>query len=143
MTKKYPSKVSYGLLLFIFLIFYGPLIPNLIENPINGKTLVVVGLLSLVFAFIVHPFLKTKYIIRNKQLDIKFGMFSYQPIDIRNIKEISKTTSKLSSPAPSFDRIEIKYGQFEEVIISPKDQMNFVKDLTEINPNIKTNIVEP
>ena len=66
----------------------------------------------------------------------------FTPIDIENITEISKTRSLISSPAPSFDRIEIKYGKFDEIIISPEDKMNFTIDLTKINPNIKNNLAE-
>jgi len=55
---------------------------------------------------------------------------------------VSKTKNIISSPAPSFDRIEIKYGSFDEIIISPKEKLNFEHDLTIMNPNIKNNITE-
>ncbi|MBW7871619.1 MAG: PH domain-containing protein, partial [Flavobacteriia bacterium] len=42
----------------------------------------------------------------------------------------------LSSPAPSFDRIIVKYGKFDEIILSPKDKFKFTKDLKQINPDI-------
>lgn len=142
MTKKYPSKVSYGLLIFVFLVFYGPLIPDLIRGELNEKSIGIIIFLSIVFIFIAHLFLKTQYSIENNKLKIKCGLFSYKPIDIDEIKEISKTKSILSSPAPSFDRIEIKYGKFNEVIISPKDKFHFAEDLTKINPNIKNKITE-
>ena len=142
MTKKYPSKVSYGLLIFVFLVFYGPLIPDLIRGEFNEKSIGLIVFLSIVFIFIAHLFLKTQYSIENNKLKIKCGLFSYKPIDIDEIKEISKTKSILSSPAPSFDRIEIKYGKFNEVIISPKDKFHFAEDLTKINPNIKNKITE-
>ena len=48
----------------------------------------------------------------------------------------------MSSPAPSFDRIELKYGKFDEIIISPKDKLSFANDLTQINTEIENNIVE-
>ncbi|MFD2561181.1 PH domain-containing protein [Aquimarina rubra] len=142
MTKKYPSKVSYGLLTFIFLVFYGPLIPDLINGELNAKSIGFIGVLSVVFAFIAHLFLKTQYTIDHNKLKIKCGLFSFKPIDIDEIKEISKTKSIISSPAPSFDRIEIKYGQFNKVIVSPKDKYHFVEDLTKINPRIKNKITE-
>lgn len=140
MQKKYPSKISYSLLAFIFLIFFGPVIPNVFNAELNVKVLGVVGFLILVFACILHMFLKTEYIIADKILKIKCGMFSYKPIAIADIKEISKTSSLLASPAPSFDRIEISYGKFDTIIISPKDKSSFAKHLTNINPNIKNNI---
>lgn len=142
MTKKYPSKVSYGLLIFIFLVFYGPLIPDLINGDLSGKMIGLIGFFSLIFAFVLHLFFGTYYIIENNKLKIKCGFFSYKPIEIDKIKEVSKTKNIISSPAPSFDRIEIKYGKFDEIIISPKDKLNFANDLAIMNPNIKNNITE-
>ena len=46
----------------------------------------------------------------------------------------------ISSPAASFDRIEITYGKFEEIIISPKHKLKFYEDLQKINPNIINNL---
>ncbi len=142
MTTKYPSKVSYGLLTFIFLVFFTPLIPNLINDGLNTKMFGVIVLLVIVFAFILHMFLKTEYTIDNNKLKIRCGPFPYKPIAIADIKEIHKTSSILSSPAPSFDRIEITYGELNTIIISPKDKLNFSKDLMKINPDIKNNITE-
>lgn len=140
MTKHYPSKVSYGLLIFVFLIFYGPLIPVLISDELNGKMITVIILLTLIFAFILHLFFYTQYTINNKELTIKCGLFSYQPINIDEIKEIRKTNTIVSSPAPSFDRIEIKYGKYNAMILSPKDKFRFADDLIKINPKIKSKI---
>ena len=91
MIKKYPSKVSYGLLIFVFLLFYLPLLPNLFIGEINEKTIGLIAFETVVFTFIVHLFLNTFYTIENTSLKIKCGVFSYQPIDITLIKEISKT----------------------------------------------------
>jgi hypothetical protein len=140
MTKTYPSKVSYGLLTFVFLVFYGPLIPILMNTELNAKSVGFLIFLTLIFAFIAHLFFKTEYTIDNDKLKIKCGFFSYKPIDIEKIKEISNTKSIICSPAPSFDRIVIKYGKFQEIIISPKDKQNFVNDLVKINSNINNNI---
>lgn len=142
MIKQYPSKVSYRLLTFVLVVFYGPLIPNLIHDKLNWETIGFIGFLSLIFAIVAHLFLKTSYTIDNKLLKIKCGLFSYKPIDIHQIKEISITKSVVSAPAPSFDRIAITYGNYNEVVISPKDKLQFTADLTAINPGIKNNIIE-
>ena len=49
---------------------------------------------------------------------------------------LSKSSSIISSPAASFDRIEITYGKFDELIISPKHKLKFAADLQKINPNL-------
>lgn len=87
-------------------------------------------------------FLKTEYTIEEKKLKIKCGFFTYKPIEINKIKEITKSSNIISSPAASFDRIEIKYGKFEELIISPKNKFEFAQYLTNLNPKIKNNIAE-
>ncbi len=143
MNKKYPSKVSYGLLIFIFLIFFAPFIFHLIDEGFSDELVsVVLVFFIILYGFILYLFFQTVYIIEDGQLKIKFGFFSFKPIDINDITEISKTNSILSSPAPSFDRIEIKYAALGSVIISPKDKISFSKDLVQLNSEIKNNLIE-
>jgi len=99
-------------------------------------------MLLLLLSFVIYLVFKTEYTIENGKLKIRCGFFTYKPIEINEIKKISKTTNIISAPAPSFDRIEIKYGKFNEIIISPKDKIDFVKYLTKLNPNIKNNVTE-
>jgi hypothetical protein len=142
MNKKYPSKVSYGLMIFIFMIFFAPFVFHIIDEGFSELVSVVLVFLIILYGFIVYLFFQTVYIIENSQLKIKFGFFSFKPIDIMDIKEISKTSNIISSPAPSFDRIEIKYADFGSVIISPKDKISFSKDLVQLNPEIKNHLIE-
>ena len=140
MITKYPSKVSYGLLLIVFMVFFSPLILNLIKNGINLSLILISLFLIIIFGLITHMFFKLEYIIEENKLKIKCGFFTYKPIEIKDIKEITKSNSIISSPAASFDRIEIKYGKWEELIISPKDKFTFAKHLTNLNPKIKNNV---
>lgn len=136
MRKKYPSKVSYGLLGFIFLVFFGPMTADIINLEINGTQTLTLSFLLLVFAFIVYMFFFTVYIIEGNKLKVKSGFITFKTIDINQIKEISKTNSLNSAPAPSFDRIEVKYGKFDEILLSPKNKYDFVNNLIQINPEI-------
>jgi hypothetical protein len=56
------------------------------------------------------------------------------------VQKVSKSLNIISSPAASFDRIEIRYGKFNELIISPKHKTKFVEDLQKINPEILNNL---
>lgn len=58
-------------------------------------------------------------------------------IEIKNIRKIYKTRNLLSSPALSIDRIAIVYNKYDEILISPKDKVQFVEDLLKINPDIE------
>jgi len=89
---------------------------------------------------ILHMFCNTSYKIEKEKLHIKCGFFKYNPVNIREMKKVSKSSNIISSPAASFDRIEIKYGKFEELIISPKHKTKFVEDLQKINPEIINNL---
>lgn len=140
MAKKYLSKISYGLLIIVFIVFFSPLVIILIQNGIDTELTLLFLFLIVVYGFILHMFFNTEYIIDNTQLKVRCGFFTYKPIKISEMKEISKSTNIISSPAASFDRIEIKYGKFDELIISPKDKIEFAKALTALNPNIKNNL---
>ena len=142
MTKKYSSKVSYGLLTIVFVVFFSPLILNLVKDGITMNMILIGLFLILIFGLITHMFFKTEYTIEENTINIKCGFFRYKPIAIKDIKEISKSSNIISSPAASFDRIEIKYGKFKELIISPKNKFEFAEHLTKLNPKIKNNITE-
>lgn len=137
--KRYRSKVSKGLVIFVFLTFYGPLV-FYIKDIHSKEEVWLIAILSLFFIFTLSFILGTVYSIENGKLIIKVGLFKYKPIDILEIKEVSKTNSIISAPASSFDRIEIKYGKYDEVVISPKDQSEFVDELKRINPEIIINL---
>jgi len=132
----YYSKISYTLLIVIFIVFFGPLIPNIIHEGLSNNMIMITLGLFVVYGLILHMFFNTTYTIDQKMLHIRCGFFRYKPINIMNMKKISKSSSIVSSPAASFDRIEITYDKFDELIISPKHKLKFIADLQKINPNL-------
>lgn len=136
----YYSKVSYTLLIVVFIVFFGPLIPNYINDGFNSTMFLMTLALIILFGLIVHMFFNTTYKIEKEKLHIKCGFFKYRPVNIREMKKVSTSSNVISSPAASFDRIEITYGKFEELIISPKYKTKFVEDLQKINPKIINNL---
>jgi hypothetical protein len=48
-------------------------------------------------------------------------------VEIQKITSVKRTRNPLSSPALSTDRLEIKYGKWDFVLISPKNKERFVK----------------
>jgi hypothetical protein len=132
----YYSKISYTLLIVILIVFFGPLIPNIIDEGFSNNMIMITLGLFVVYGLILHMFFNTTYTIDQKMLHIRCGFFRYKPINIMNMKKISKSSSIVSSPAASFDRIEITYDKFDELIISPKHKLKFIADLQKINPNL-------
>jgi hypothetical protein len=82
-------------------------------------------------------FLTTKYTIESDELTIKCGFLFNKTIDIKTIKKTTETNNPLSSPATSLDRLEINYGKFDTVIISPKKKKEFIENITTLNPNVE------
>ena len=139
--KRFKSKVSYGTLVVIFLLFFAPIIIGTINNGITKNFFVLNGILILVYAFILYLFLSTEYAIDKEKLKIKSGFIYNKYLNIDKIKSITKTNNPISAPAASFDRIEIHFEKFNSVIISPKDKIGFVKELIKRNPNIDNQIL--
>ena len=136
----YYSKVSYTLLIVVFLVFFGPLVSLFYGNGFDGKTILIFLAMVVLYGLILHLFFNTTYKIEKEKLHIKCGFFKYKPVTIKEMKKVSKSSNIISSPAASFDRIEITYGKFEELIISPKHKTKFVEDLQKINPEIINNL---
>ena len=83
-----------------------------------------------------------KYIITNEQLKIKLGRFTTFTVEVKNIESISRSYNPLSSPAPSLRRINLKFRNGAFLLLSPANEQEFIKILSEINPNIQNNIID-
>ena len=80
--------------------------------------------------------LTTYYIIGEKDLIIRYGPFK-KVVPLEKITSVRKTMNPLSSPALSLKRLEIMYGQYHSVLISPKDRDEFVEILSKRCPRAK------
>lgn len=133
MKKIYNSKIGLELVIPLIFVFGIVLFLTVIEKP----NWIGIAILAPVIVFIVHMFLTTNYTIENDKLTIKCGFLFNKTIDINSIKKITETNNALSSPATSLDRLEITYGKFDSVIISPKQKQEFINDITTLNPNVE------
>ena len=73
-------------------------------------------------------FLNTRYVLSETQLSIFSGPFTWR-IPIKDISEIEPSSSVLSSPALSVDRLRIVYGKGRSIMISPKLKAEFIEEL--------------
>lgn len=130
-AKTYPSKIGLELLLPILFILLstGALM-------VTSKSWLGLLIILVVLAFILHLFLNTNYTIEGHQLIVKSGFLYNSTIDIQTISKVSETNNPLSSPAISLDRLEIRYGSHNSVIISPREKQDFLDQLLQINPEI-------
>ncbi len=133
MKKKYKSEISKSIVLILAIVLGGSLINSSFYPPYW------IGAASVgpVILFVIYLFRTTYYTIDENILHVKAGFLVNLNIDIDKIKSISKSNSIMSSPALSLDRIDIKYGMGQSVLISPKDRKDFIADLLAKNPTIE------
>ncbi|TXN35701.1 PH domain-containing protein [Flagellimonas hymeniacidonis] len=129
--KKYPSKISYGLLLFVLAVPIGTIFPL-----ISSQRWFAIGVNLCIVTFILILFFNLFYAIDEEWLYIKLGLVLIKKIDIQSIIMMSETRSLISAPAVSLDRLEIIYSKHKSIIISPRDKSGFIDHITLINPNI-------
>jgi len=133
--KKYPSKISYGLLSIILIVLIGSTIP-LLSPPIWPG--IIINFLLLLF--VIHIFSTTYYLVDERFLIVKSGFIINKKIDINRVKSIRETNSPISAPALSFDRLEVNWGEYTGVVISPREKHKFIEHMTGINPQIEVQI---
>ncbi len=130
--KKYPSRISFGLVFFILAILVGSTIP-MISPPVWPGLIINL----LVLTFVAHLFATTHYVIDGSSLNIKSSFLVNMKIEINRIKKISETNNPISAPAASLDRLEIAYDEYGSILISPKDKSGFINHITRLNPQIE------
>mgnify|MGYP000713133522 CR=1 FL=1 len=139
--KVYKSKFGYEIISFIVglaIIITGFQIVD--GTPIKG---ILIGNLGFLFSllFFLSMMYKIKYTIVEDTLKVECGFFYKKEFDINTMKSIAKSRDITSAPAPSLDRIEIRYNKFDTLLLSPKDKIGFAKELVSINPSIENKIV--
>mgnify|MGYP002786271448 FL=1 len=88
------------------------------------------------FLFILLLTLKLEYRITEKELQIKCLFLYNLKIPIENIREVRPSRDLSSSPALSLNRLRIRYNKFDDILISPQNQDQFIAELLARNPNI-------
>lgn len=131
LAQKYPSKLNKPLWIAVYVVL-GVIIILVAKD----EAWLAVGLLVFTGWFVGQTIFNTHYTITGQELIIKSGLLYHRTIDIGSIRKLSKSDSVQSSPAASFDRIEIAFNKSDEVLISPENRADFVKRLIEINPAI-------
>lgn len=133
MKKVFKSKIGLELVIPLIVVF-GTILFLTVSVKVSWLG---IAIILPVIVFVIHMFMTTYYVINKNSLTIKCGFLFNKTIDINAIKKISETNNLLSSPATSLDRIEITYGKFDSVIISPKQKKEFINNLIILNPNIE------
>ncbi|MEP4051455.1 MAG: PH domain-containing protein [Litorimonas sp.] len=123
--KTHKSKIDNWFRVVVLIIALTPFMFLLIENIVFWPMLAICGLCV---AFMVWLYVATKYVISEDVLTIHAGLYKVIT-PISEITSITDTNNALASPAFSLDRLEIKYGEGEMILISPIDKSAFLADL--------------
>lgn len=134
MNGKNEVRFASGRDLKLWLTVWGFIILITILMAIN-RVYPVVILMLLLIIFIGWLFFGTEYRIGQGKLLISNGPFRYT-IPLSEIKEIRSTRNPASSPANSMDRLEVAYGQYKKIMISPANKANFIKIIQQHAPQI-------
>lgn len=91
--------------------------------------------------FFAWIYLGTKYIIDDTHLYYQSALIKGK-IDIRCIREIVKGKTAWSGirPATAFNGLVVKFNSYDEIYISPEEEIQFIEMLRQINGNIKVTL---
>lgn len=130
--EKFKSKIDLWFVILVSILFTLILIRLAYDQNWVGFIFII-----FVISYVIYSFSTTVYSIEGDKLKIKCGYFFNFLIEIKDIKTISETFNIISSPALSFNRLEILYNKFDTLLISPKDKNRFLEIIKRINPEIK------
>lgn len=130
--------------IWFFLIFWGIILAIVLllffdvgttETPLSSGSLMGMIFMTLLILFLVWIWFKTGYTIEDGSIIIRFGPIK-QTVKIEDITRINKVKSPFTAPSLAIARLEIFYGKYNVVQISPKNEVRFVQALLEKNPHI-------
>lgn len=93
-------------------------------------------LIPIIIVWLIWVWFSAGYLIEKNSLIIKAGPFK-QTIDIQEIRKITRVKSILTSGALAIDRLQIQYGKYKSIDISPKEEYELIKLLLSKNPQIQ------
>ena len=94
---------------------------------------VVAASVLVIYPLVVFP---TNYELGPDALKIRSGVIRTS-IPYQEIRRVRASSSWLSAPALSLDRLEITYGGSRTTLVSPRDRVAFLRDLTAPAPGLK------
>lgn len=110
------------------------IIPIIYATSIFHLLWVLLGLL--IIAFFIWLWLGTGYKVENDTIKIEHGPFK-ETVKIRDIKKISKKQNFLAAASLAINRLELRYGRYGNVFVSPKEEYEFIELLLNKSPEIQ------
>ncbi len=134
MITVYRSKIDVWVMVVLVIAIIVSLFPGLTfflaPSPIDWLTAVFTAIFGA--GLPLWLLLSTRYTLGNGHLVVQSGPFKWH-IPVAEITNITPTSSPVSGPALSLDRLRIDYGGNRSLMISPRDQEQFVRDIRAAN----------
>lgn len=130
MKKVFRSRIDWWLAAILIFVTVVPIV----SACMNG----VFDLWTVIISLFVLSMFRTVYVVNGSKLRVWVGVIPYGNKEIGQIKSVHRTSSLISSPALSIDRLAITFVNGDRLIISPKDREEFVAALLAVNPQIVT-----
>jgi hypothetical protein len=130
MSRTYPSRIDAHIFFFVVVVPLGLLFATITGLPIQlyRTSIILRTLFVVVLLFALWTALGTSYTLDAGSLRIRCGPFRWT-IALREIRSATPTRDARSGPALSLDRLRIEYGTRRRILISPRDQETFLRDL--------------
>ncbi|WP_020617023.1 PH domain-containing protein [Paenibacillus daejeonensis] len=113
------------------------LTPMLEENPHPSGLVIALIICWGCAAFVAWIWLDMRYTFTQEQLVLKSGPF-VKRIPYESVQSVRPTRSVMSSAATSIDRLEIRYGRFDDVHVSPLEEARFIEELRRRCPGLQS-----
>jgi hypothetical protein len=145
MNEKFKSKKSKGfgallLITSVLFIFLGIGLPLILKHSFDLIELVIKTLIIiLVLGLFVWIWTGTYYTIDKEKLISKCGPFRFLVLikEIKTIRTDQNTIGGIIRPTLSWKCIDIEYGKYKTISISPENLERFINTLTDLNKEIK------
>lgn len=126
----FKSKIDKGILICLILSIIACSLGASVMLKESGAVNYAIATFILIFGagFPLWILVSTKYIVKNENLKITSGPFSWN-IPIKSINSVQETQNALTSPGLSFDRLEITYDEDKVIIVSPANKIEFMQKL--------------
>lgn len=134
MATLYKSKISSGFYLPVSILWIAVTTLLIVE-----RVWIILPVMVLSLAFTIWCTFSIRYQISDHELTITWAFWK-RVIKIDSIRRIKETNNPLSSPAASFDRLEILFNKYDTIMISPKHEDTFIRQLTGLNPGIEVRL---
>ncbi|MBY7143551.1 PH domain-containing protein [Virgibacillus sp. NKC19-3] len=127
----FPSKRD----LWMTIVLWGVPLLGVTIPAVNGEMLGFFIMLPLSL-FLLWFWFRTGYKIEDEIIMVRYGPIKMK-VPINNIQMIKKRKNPFTAPALSTDKLELVSGRFDVISVSPEDQEEFIKQILEINNEIK------